>query len=349
MTDRPKISSYFTEESFLREKKTVFNSGLSYAGHRLMVPKQNDYKVVKHSFDRYTLFNNSGEYNLLSNICPHRQAQLLTGSGNCKNFNCKLHNWTFDNLGKLKSAPHFTDSVEVQLDQKNLFEWNGLLFQNKAPVCNLKESGLENYINFKDYFYAGTESENYPFNWKTFIEIYLENYHVFTMHPGLKKYVNPSDLEWVFGDDFSIQKVGIGKDLQSSGTSVYKEWQDHITKNYQNKELRYGAIWMLIYPNIMVEWYPDILVISTIYPTGARTCVNHVEFYYPSELYKNDPDYFHKEKKAYMETAIEDNEACQLLEKGRYALYQNDEELYGPIDSFLEAGVSSFYDYLSRR
>ncbi|OZB03963.1 MAG: hypothetical protein B7X54_08860, partial [Idiomarina sp. 34-48-12] len=26
------------------------------------------------------------------------------------------------------------------------------------------------------------------------------------------------------------------------------------------------AIWMVIYPNIMVEWYPNVLVVSTVWP-----------------------------------------------------------------------------------
>ena len=104
-----------------------------------------------------------------------------------------------------------------------------------------------------------------------------------------------------------------------------------------------------MYPNIMIEWYPNILVISTIHPTSAQTCINHVEFYYPKDLYEKNPDYFTKEKAAYMETAVEDNEACLLLQEGRRSLYLNGDEMHGPIEPFLEAGVKHFYDYLDEK
>ena len=98
----------------------------------------------------------------------------------------------------------------------------------------------------------------------------------------------------------------------------------------------------------MIEWYPDIIVVSTIYPKGADACINHVEFYYPKALHESMPHYFIAEKRAYMETAEEDEEACLLLEKGRRALFSTGEEEHGPIEPFLEAGVAHFYDWLAR-
>ena len=34
----------------------------------------------------------------------------------------------------------------------------------------------------------------------------------------------------------------------------------------------------------MVEWYPHVLVVSTLYPRGPRKTLNMVEFYYPEEI-----------------------------------------------------------------
>lgn len=349
MSNWPKISSYFSQDWVESEKNSLFKNTHKYSGHRLMVPANNDYINLPHCYGRQVLFNHDSEFNLVSNICPHRQAMLLEGSGNTKNISCKLHCWTFTNKGDLKAAPYFNEKVSSKLETKNLNEWNGLLFEDSTPTCNLKKAGLENLVNFNDYIFDSIESEIYNFNWKSFVEIYLENYHVFSMHPGLRYFVDPKDLEWQFGEDYSIQKVGIGKNLKNAGTEIYKEWQEAVLQEAPEEGLRYGAIWMYIYPNIMIEWYPNILVVSTIYPNGSRECTNHVEFYYPKELYAKNPEYFKKQKQAYMETALEDNEACLLLERGRKALYDNDQELYGPIDSFLEAGVSHFYKWYSEK
>jgi len=38
------------------------------------------------------------------------------------------------------------------------------------------------------------------YNWKTFIEVFLEDYHVEPFHPGLGRFVDCDDLKWDFGE-----------------------------------------------------------------------------------------------------------------------------------------------------
>ena len=47
------------------------------------------------------------------------------------------------------------------------------------------------------------------YNWKTFIEVYLEDYHVGPFHPGLGSFVTCDDLRWEFGEHYSVQTVGV--------------------------------------------------------------------------------------------------------------------------------------------
>lgn len=347
MFRHPSIKSYFDEKLAQEETSFAFSKGLNYAGHKLMVPEKSNYQVLPYFNDRYALFNQGDSYDLISNVCVHRQAKLLEGRGKTQNIACKLHCWSYETTGKLKAAPHFDHKPDLSLSREKLNEWNGLLFRGRVPNFDVEKAGLKDYLNFDNYFFSELETTRYNFNWKTFIEIYLENYHVFSMHPGLKKFVTPNDLEWVFGEDFSVQKVGLGKDLLKATTPHYRHFQDALIARFKDKLPRYGAIWCFIYPNIMIEWYPEVLVVSTIYPDGPRHCVNHVEFYYPQEFYNKEPGYFEAEKKAYMETAVEDEEACLLLDNGREALYKSNEEEHGPVDSFLEAGVAKFYEFLT--
>ncbi|WP_100644301.1 aromatic ring-hydroxylating oxygenase subunit alpha [Alteromonas facilis] len=346
MNIHPAINSYFDPSVSAQEIECVFKKGVTYAGHELMVPEKFGYHVLPHFNERYVLFNQGNQYDLISNVCLHRQARLLEGSGRTRNIVCKLHCWGYDNQGQLKGAPHFTPPPKGQLKKETLHNWHGLLFRGRVPNMDLAKLGLDQYIDFNGYFYAGSETTHYQFNWKTFIEIYLENYHVFSMHPGLRQYVKPNNLEWAFGEDYSVQKVGLGEDLLKATTPHYREFQDALMARYGNVLPKYGAIWCFIYPNIMIEWYPEVLVVSTIYPQGPRQCTNHVEFYYPFVTYQKAPSYFETEKKAYMETAIEDEQACLLLEKGRESLYLVGENEHGPIEPFLEAGVAHFYEFL---
>jgi phenylpropionate dioxygenase-like ring-hydroxylating dioxygenase large terminal subunit len=351
MSNQPSIPSYFSLESQRREIQNLFNSedSIKYIGHELMVPNKNDYRVIPCTSDRWTLFNNDGDTNLISNVCLHRQSKLLNGSGNKKIIGCKVHCWSYENTGKVKSTPFFKDPKVTELKSKKLSNWNGLLFDGRTPDLDLKAAGVDQYINFDGFFFHSSTTTEYNFNWKTFSEIYLENYHVFGMHPGLKDFVNPTDLEWVVGKDYSLQKVGINSALRMrSGTPKYAEWHKAISEAYPSELPRYGAIWIYIYPNIMIEWYPNVLVVSTIHPIEPQKCVNHVEFYYPKAMYEANPDYFRIEQEVYEETAIEDEEACLLLDAGRKSLFAEGGYEYGPVEPFLEMGVNEFYEYLKK-
>lgn len=345
----PIIPSYFEREYQDREIENLFNSpsSLKYIGHELMVPNQNDYRVIPSTNDRWTLFNSNGSNNLISNVCLHRQSKLLSGSGNKKVIGCKVHCWTYSTDGKLKTSPFFKGVEEDQLKTKSLNSWNGLLFDGPVPTLDLKKAGVDEYVNFDNYFFHSSTTTEYNFNWKTFSEIYLENYHVFGMHPGLKDFVNPSDLEWYTGEDFSLQKVGINSALRMKwGTPKYAEWHKQISDAFPDELPRYGAIWIYLYPNIMIEWYPNVLVVSTIHPVEPQKCINHVEYYYPKDMYNSNPEYFKIEQEVYEETAIEDEEACMLLDAGRKSLWLDGNNEYGPIEPFLEKGVKLFYEYL---
>ena len=59
------------------------------------------------------------------------------------------------------------------------------------------------------------------FNWKTFLEIYLELYHVQPFHPGLQEFVDAGNYKWGFGERWSYQILGI-KD----------EWRHQVSPNY---------------------------------------------------------------------------------------------------------------------
>jgi choline monooxygenase len=351
MHNNPSINSYFIKGYQDSEVRNLFNSegALKYIGHELMIPNKNDYRVIPSTHDRWTLINNETP-SLVSNVCLHRQSKLLSGSGNKKMIGCKVHCWTYNTKGELKSSPFFKDVKRNHLDTKNLNNWNGLLFEGRVPDLDLKAAGVDHLINFDGFFFHSSTTTEYNFNWKTFSEIYLENYHVFGMHPGLKDFVDPSDLEWVTGKDFSLQKVGINTALRmKSGTPKYEEWHQAISKQFPDELPRYGAIWIYLYPNIMIEWYPNVLVVSTIHPSEPQKCINHVEYYYPKALYDSNPEYFRIEQEVYEETALEDEEACLLLDAGRRALWLNNESEYGPIETFLERGVKEFYEYMKTR
>ncbi|CAN0173765.1 unnamed protein product [Phaeothamnion confervicola] len=82
------VSWYFDPEIFALEKKLLFDAGPNYAGHELMVPNPGDYRSLEWMDHAKVLVRNAGGIELLSNVCRHRQAIMLEGSGNSENIVC---------------------------------------------------------------------------------------------------------------------------------------------------------------------------------------------------------------------------------------------------------------------
>ena len=242
----------------------------------------------------------------------------------------------------------------MNLNKSKLQNWNGLLFNAKKDIAtdlqNLKPEYAKHF-NFDDFKLDRTELHHCNYSWKTFIEIYLEDYHVAPFHPGLGNFVTCDDLTWQFEENYSIQRVGI-QSLLNPGSKIYEKWHKVVREYYQDKnngdEPPNGAVWMTYYPNLMLEWYPHVLVISFVVPIDLKTCMNVVEFYYPKDIVDFDREFIEAEQAAYMETAIEDDEIGERMDFGRWALYQQGQNEVGPYQSPMEDGMEHFHKYYRR-
>ncbi len=344
------VDWYFNPKILDVEKKLLFDQGPGYVGHTLMVPEIGDYHVLEWMNNAKTLVHTPQKIELIANICRHRQARILDGKGNTKSIVCPLHRWTYALDGRLLGAPHFDRNPCLHLEKTPLQNWNGLLFHGKRPVAHdMANLSVLNDFTFSGYLFDHTRIDYYNCNWKTFIEVYLEDYHVNPFHPGLGNFVNTDNLVWEFGDRYSVQTVGVdSKRFQQPGTPVYAKWQEQVLSQYNGELPPYGAIWLLYFPNIMLEWYPHTLVVSTILPTGVESCVNVVEFYYPEEIVLFEREFVEAEQAAYLETAAEDEEICMRMTEGRRALYDQAINETGPYQMPMEAGMMHFHRFLRR-
>ena len=341
---------YLDPRIYELEKRLLFDQGPGYVGHELMVPNVGDYQTLEWLGHAKALVRNANGIELLSNVCRHRQAIMLKGRGTAKSIVCPLHRWTYALDGKLLGAPHFPGNPCLDLGQSPLVNWNGLLFNGKRDVVrDLARIGVAQDLDFSGYMLDRVEIDEYACNWKTFIEVYLEDYHVEPFHPGLGNFVNVSDLQWQFGEWYSVQTCGINKGLAKAGSPVYAKWHEVLLRYNEGKQPPHGAIWLTYYPNIMVEWYPHVLVISTIVPRGPEACTNVIEFYYPEDIALFEREFVEAEQAAYKETAIEDEEICQRMTEGRQALYQQGISEAGPYQSPLEDGMLHFHEFLRRQ
>ncbi|PKO26346.1 MAG: Rieske (2Fe-2S) protein [Betaproteobacteria bacterium HGW-Betaproteobacteria-8] len=350
LTAQLPVAWYTDPAIYALEQQHLFPHAPKYAGHELMVPNQGDFRALEWMNDAKALINNGNAIELISNICRHRQAIMLNGQGNTRHIVCPLHRWTYNLEGELMGAPHFEQNPCMHLNRTSLQNWHGLLFDSKRDVIkDLSQLGACQDLNFTGYQLNRVMIEEYDFNWKTFIEVYLEDYHVGPFHPGLDRFVDCGDLKWQFGEWYSVQTVGIKEALRKPGSPIYKNWQEQVLQ-YGNKQLpRHGAIWMVYYPFLMIEWYPNVLVVSHIIPRGVDACTNVVEFYYPEDIALFEEEFVKAHQAAYNETAIEDKEICERMHQGRQALYKQGEDERGPYQHPMETGMEHFHLWIRQQ
>ena len=344
------VSWYFDPQMFAQEKKLLFEAGPNYVGHELMVPNVGDYYTLAWADHARMLVRNAGGVELLSNVCRHRQAIMLEGRGNAQNIVCPLHRWTYDLNGELLGAPHFAESPCVKLHLTPLKRWNGLLFAGpRDPARDLQRITTAADWDFSGYVLDSVRVDEYDINWKTFIETYLEVYHVDPYHPGLGNFADCKNFTVDYGSDFSVQIVAAKAGLGKAGTPTYRRWHEACLKFLDGATPKQGALWMTYYPGLMLEWYPNVLVVSHLIPRSPTRTTNVVEFYYPEEIALFEREFVRAQQAAYVETAIEDEEICKRLDRGRRALYEQDLDDAGPYQSPMEDAEVHFHEWLHAR
>ncbi|MBU3668140.1 MAG: aromatic ring-hydroxylating dioxygenase subunit alpha [Rhodocyclaceae bacterium] len=345
------VAWYSNEALLALEQDVFFRQGPGYVGHELMVPHEGAYRTLEIKDHGAILVNQGGEIDLMSNVCRHRQALMLEGAGTLdRHIVCPLHRWTYDRLGSLVGAPHFSENPCLNLQRAPLQNWHGLLFEGQRDIGqDLAGMTLAQTFDFTGYKLDKVVAHECNYNWKTFIEVYLEDYHVAPFHPGLGGFVNCDELTWQFSDWYSIQRVGITS-LGKPGSATYAKWHEQVLAQYKHLGINpaHGAVWLTYYPNIMVEWYPHVLVVSTLHPQGVDKTMNVVEFYYPEEIVEFEREFIEAEQAAYMETAIEDDEIGERMDRGRLALKRAGRDEVGPYQSPMEDGMLHFHEFYRR-
>ena len=353
------VSSYFDNALYQREVQTLFQRGPRYVGHQLAVPHVGDYHALPQEGSGRALVRSENGIELISNICRHRQAVMLQGRGNLSqqqkgsaggNIVCPLHRWTYAPNGQLLGAPHFSSDPCLNLNNYPLQNWNGLLFEDNGRdiATDLAHMGPRAQLDFTGYALDRIEMHACNYNWKTFIEVYLEDYHVGPFHPGLGSFVTCDDLNWEFKDNYSVQTVGVSSAFGKPGSDIYKKWHE-VLLNYRGGAMpNHGAIWLTYYPHIMVEWYPHVLTVSTLHPMGPHKTMNMVEFYYPEEIVAFEREFVEAQQAAYMETCLEDDEIGERMDAGRQALLSRGDNEVGPYQSPMEEGMQHFHEWYRR-
>lgn len=332
------VNTYVQWEAYLREKE-AFKRFPKYVGHVGMIPDHGDYRVLDfYENGAKMIVNDNGTMRLLSNICRHRQAKMLNGEGNRSRITCKFHKWTYGLDGHHLTAPQFETLPCLNLDQSKLTIWNDMLFENGENLDDMYRYLPPLGIG-TSYAYHSTKNYSYGVNWKTFLEVYLDDYHVELYHnTNLGAVLDCSKIKWEFGNNWSSQHAKAAS-APTPRSAVYENWLYQQARYRKDVD---GALWLSLYPFIAIEYYPHTAMINNIVPTGPDSCLVVIDTFYTHDVI-NDQAFIDAQQDAFAETADEDDELCYAMQHGRNSLALMSIDQVGPYQKDGEAGMDHFH------
>jgi choline monooxygenase len=305
---------------FAAEREKIFARSWQVVGHRDQVTNAGDYFTTELIGEPLLIVRGAdGKLRGFYNVCRHRAGPPAEGCGSRKLFRCGYHGWTYGLDGSLISATEIEGVEGFRAEDFSLTpvpteEWFGFVFVNLNPVNlnaharPLRESLGELPKQVEKFDFAGMklfERRTYDMkcNWKTYVDNYLEGYHLPSVHPGLNRELD-FNAYVVEPYERHVRQFSPIRGAQPGDTTPrrYQEAGEDLTTDY---------FW--IFPNWMLNCYPDNISLNIVLPLEPERSLAIFEWYLPEK------DHSSPAAKASVEFSdqiqIEDVGICEIVQK----------------------------------
>lgn len=323
-------SAFYVDPKFFEfEKEAIFWHTWQIVGRLEQVAIPGDYFTVDLCGEPLVIVrDHENELRAFYNVCRHRAGPAAEGCGSRKVFRCGYHGWTYGLDGRLISAPEMEGVEHFYPDQFRLRsvqvdEWEGQIFANLDHSAEpLREAlrelpGQVAKYEFGKLKLAGRREYPMQCNWKVYIDNYLEGYHLPSVHPTLNRELDYSEYRTTLFARHSLQASPIrGPENETTTLRHYKQAAGETAAEY---------FW--IFPNWMLNCYPDNVSLNVVLPTGPESCIAIFEWYFP-------PDHLDDAERTIQfseEIQLEDAQICEVVhhnlksqsyDRGRYSVKQ---------------------------
>jgi choline monooxygenase len=310
---------YFDAGVYAAEKDAIFARTWQVVGHNSQVRNAGDYFTTELIGEPLLLVRGTdGKLRAFYNVCRHRAGPSAEGCGSRKLFRCGYHGWTYDLNGSLISATEI-DGVkgfrerDFALVPVRVEEWFNFVFVNLDPEATPLTQGLKQLSRQVTKFPIADmkllERRAYEMNcnWKTYVDNYLEGYHLPSVHPGLNRELDYNAYTVEPHENYVRQFSPIRGAQQGDATPRrYQEAREDLTTDY---------FW--IFPNWMLNCYPDNVSLNIVLPLSPEKSLAIFEWYLPEK------DHTRPVAKASVEFShqiqIEDVAICETVQKNLHS------------------------------
>ncbi len=222
-----------------------------------------------------------GTLRAFSNVCRHRAGPIAVGSG-CKNvLRCAYHGWTYTLDGRLIGTPdvdgvEFFDRSAMGMFPLRLETWGQFIFINFDPNAVSLSAYLgkipEQARGFQFEGLQLAERRDYIINcnWKVYVDNYLEGYHIPIAHPGLMREIDYAQYRTETYRYHSQQFAPI-RAMKS---------EDAAERLYEPGTGLQEAFYFWVFPNLMLNIYPDNIQTNLIVPLSHDKTLTIFEWFF---------------------------------------------------------------------
>jgi choline monooxygenase len=226
-----------------------------------------------------------GTLRAFSNVCRHRAGPIALGSG-CKNvLRCGYHGWTYTLDGRLIGTPdvegvELFDRSTMGMVPLRLETWEQFIFVNFEADAEPLSAYLGDIPEqARGFQFAGlqfAERRDYLIhcNWKVYVDNYLEGYHIPVAHPGLMREIDYSQYRT---DTFRYHSQQFAP-IRAMKPEESEE--RFYAPNRAPGSAAGEALYFWIFPNLMLNIYPDNVSTNLIVPLAHDKTLTIFEWFF---------------------------------------------------------------------
>jgi choline monooxygenase len=253
----------------------------------------------------------AGELRGFFNVCRHRAGPVATGKGARKSLTCRYHGWTYSLDGRLVTTPELGEVENFDrscngLRPVRVEAWGPFVFANLdahavslAPTLSAIATATERH-RLDAMRLVARKVYEVACNWKVYVDNYLEGYHLPTVHPGLY-----AEL------DYNAYRV-VTHDLWSEQIAPIRPAKPGASGRFYASESPDDALYYWVFPNTMLNIYPDNMSLNVIVPLSADRTATIFEWY----RHDDDPEAVARTVAFSDGIQLEDIDICERVQKG---------------------------------
>ena len=343
----PPSRLYRDPKTLDRERECVFARTWQLAGHVSQIgAAPGSYLTVDVCGESILLARDrTGGLNGFHNVCRHRAGPVTVGSGCRASFQCQYHGWTYGLDGRLLTTLEF-DGVEcfdkdrMGLAAVDVAIWENLIFIRMSR--DVVEVPLEAYLGeIPDAIrpmaissMSTVEQRDYVLecNWKVYVDNYLEGYHIPIVHPSLMRELDYAAYRTITSRYYSLQHAPIR--ASKSGGAM---------RRYSSEQGQTQALYYWIFPNLMLNVYPDNFSTNLIVPLSHDKTLTIFEWYFQDGHSEKAREKIRETIEFSDEIQQEDIRICEAVQRGLRSISYD----RGRYSVSRENGVHHFHSLLN--